>query len=114
MVSAKKVENAQEKNIVVTSCNDEKVLLVEVLANQKLVYKLIESEYDNEDSKTLCYGIEIECSLFGSMEIGKCLNITSKFDLAKELFDMLCANLVTPISLKDIVEDFVTQKYSYN
>lgn len=107
-------ENAQEQNIIVTTCPVEIVLLTEVIANQKLVYKLIQSQYQDDDSEVSCYGVEIECTLFGGLETSKFINITSKLELAKELFNLLCDNLVTPISLKDIVEDFITQKYSYS
>lgn len=114
MMPARKTENFFENNIVVTNYSSENVMIREVLANQKLVYKLIESDYEMEDTIANCYGIEIECYLFGERETSKVLNITSKIEIAKELFDLLCANLVTPISLKEIVEDFITEKYSYN
>ncbi len=116
MLSAKKLENSQtvqEKNISVTSCSPEKVIESQVLANRKLIYKLLETEIIVEDTIVTCYGVEIECTLFGECEKEKFTDITSKYQFAKELFDLLCDNLVAPISLKEIIEDFITEKYSY-
>jgi len=114
MLPVKKQEMEIKSNIVVSSSYPEKVVRTEVLANQRLIYRLIESEYEIEDSKAVCYGIEIESSLFGEIEKSKVVDITTDLNFASDIFDLLYENLVTPISLKDILEDFVTQKYSYN
>ncbi len=111
MSLAERVENVQEKNITVIHYSSEKPILVSEHANKKLIYSLIESECDIEDQNVITYGIEIECSLFGYDEKSKILNITSNIEMAKELFDLIACNAVTPISLKDIVEDFLEEKY---
>jgi len=113
MVQPKKADAFFENNITVKNCSQETVMLQAVLANQRLIYRLIESNIECDDIISKCYGIEIECHLFGDCETSKILDITSNIEFAKELFDLLCTNLVTPISLKDIAEDFITEKYSY-
>ena len=40
------------------------------------------------------------------------LNISSKYEIVKELFDVLTTNFVTPFCLREIVEDFLVEKYS--
>ncbi|MFA5658718.1 MAG: DUF6514 family protein [Oscillospiraceae bacterium] len=112
MSTAEKISVVQDKTITVSASESEKVILSEALANGRLVYRLFQSECEIDGGFTACYGIEIKSSLFDKSESEKVAGITSSFELAKELFELLTENLVTPISLKYIVEDFVTQKYS--
>lgn len=95
---AEKSDIAQKKNITVIKCSSEQAIIVHEVANKKLIYRLIESECDIEEQNILCYGIEIECSLFGYDEKSKILNITSNIEVAKELFDLICTNMVTPVA----------------
>ena len=113
MAAAKLVEKVQDKYIQVQNCNSENVLETVSLANQKLKYKLFQSECEVDEKKTMCFGIEVKCELFGERESEKILDITTKYKVAKELFDILCENLVTPVCVKDIVEDFLAKKYSW-
>lgn len=114
MTAAKKIEKYQDQMIQVTNCSSEHLLEVAKVANQKMIYKLFQSECEVEDEKVLCFGIEIVCRLFDEVETAKIPDITTKYEVAKELFDILCENLVTPVCMKDIVEDFLVEKYSFN
>ena len=113
MTSAKKIEEIRDQIIHVTNCTGEEEHEIISLANQKVIYRLFQSECEVDEQKALCFGIEIICTLFGEKETEKIPDITTKYDVAKELFDILCENLITPVCLKDIVEDFLIKKYSY-
>lgn len=112
MAAAKFVQTVQDKIIKVTNCHGEQVVETVSLANKKMVYTLFQSECEVEDVKTLCFGIEVVSTLFGEAETVKITDITTRYEIAKELYDILCENLVTPVCVKDIVEDFLVQKYS--
>lgn len=114
MTAAKQIEEIRDQLIQVTNCSSEETLETVRIANNKLVYRLFQSECEVDEDKVLCFGIEITCTLFGEVENERIQDITTKYEIAKELFDLLCENTVTPVSMKDIVEDFLLQKYSYN
>ncbi len=102
----------QENFITVGKCINEKVVACEKIGNSMLIYRMIESSELIEDNMVVCYGIEIESSLFGAKDKNKVLNISSKYEIVKELFDVLTTNFVTPFCLREIVEDFLVEKYS--
>ncbi len=109
--AAEKITAIFEKPITVSSNNGEREIISETLANGRITYRLIQNECEIDDSVVPCYGIEIKSSLFGNSESEKITGITTKYEYAKELFDLLCDNLVTPISLRDITEDFIVGKH---
>lgn len=111
--AAKIIEKIQDRLIQVKNCREEQILENVSLANRQMTYRLFQSECEVDEQKTLCFGIEVNCSLFGEVETEKIPDITTKYEVAKELFDILCENLVTPVCVKDIVEDFIIKKYSY-
>ena len=114
MTAAKKIEEIRDQLIQVSNCNSREELESISLANGKIVYKLFQSLCEVDERTVLCYGIEIICSLFGDVETESIPDITTKYEIAKELYDSVSENLVTPVVLRDIVEDFLSHKYSYN
>ncbi len=114
MSAAKKIEIIQDRLIQVTNCSSEQTLETVRLANSKMQYRLFQSECEVDENRVLCFGIEIICNLFGEVEEKRIDDITTKYEVAKELFNLLCENLVTPVSMSDIVEDYLIEKYSYN
>lgn len=112
MTAAKLVQTVQDEYIKVTNCNDEQVVETLSLANNKLEYTLFQSKCQIEDITAVCFGIKVVSTLFGQTETVKIPDITTKYDIAKELFDLLSENLVTPVCAKDIISDFLVMKYS--
>lgn len=85
------------------------VILRESVGKDKLLYRLLKSSIIVEDVKSFTYGIEIECSLFGEKETSRVQDVTTNYEKARDIFEIISTNLVTPVSLKDIVEDFLEE-----
>ena len=101
-----------QNNIVITKTNSEETINQLSIGNSKLVYRLIKNTKSIDGQVNDVYGIEVESSLFSDKEIARVEDVTTKIDLAKELFEIIVDNAVLPSSLKDIVEDFIVKKYS--
>ncbi|MFT3951842.1 MAG: DUF6514 family protein [Oscillospiraceae bacterium] len=80
-------------------------------AGGKLRYSLIQHNCHTDSEEGNTYGIRIECSLFGETENVAIYDITPNIDYALELYEIVRLYMITPISLNDIVEDFLTEKY---
>ncbi len=113
MTAAKKIEEIRDQLIHVTHCNGETELESVSVANGRMRYRLFQCNCEVDEKTVLCFGIEVICTLFGEQESEKISDITTKYEIAKELFDTVSENLVTPLVFKDVVEDFIIQKYSY-
>ena len=87
------------------------VVRSESFAGNKLNYQLIGENTGNE-KYPVTYGVRVETSLFGSLQDVQIGDITVNKAYAEELFSLLVTYLVTPISLKDVIEDFLYEKYS--
>lgn len=59
------------------------------------------------DRDTVSYGVTIKNEITG--EIGTVADITENPQTAERLFDLLLTGCVTPVSLKDVVEDFIVE-----
>ena len=70
---------------------------------KEFVYYLIENE--DAESGEICFGIEISESSGGASSCIK--NITSKREKVKGLIEKLADGTVTPVTLYDIVYDWV-------
>ncbi len=86
-------------------------ILEETIGNGHLSYALIKQSQEYEGDIVDSYGIRIICSLFGAQEEIEMLDITSDYSVARELFELVTVNLVTPVTLKDVVEDYIYDKY---
>lgn len=101
-----------QNNIVITKTDNEEIIDKIAVGNSKLVYTLIKNTITIDGQINDVYGIEAECSLFGNKESARVQDVTTNLDLAKEIFDIIADNAVLPVSLKDIIEDFIVKKYS--
>ncbi len=86
--------------ILLFGYNGEKVIMQKSLAKSKLLYILYQDFSDN-------YGVFIHSKIFGQVEIAKCDEVSSDIFVAKELFDLLCENIVLPNMLKEVVNEFI-------
>lgn len=101
-----------QNNIVIVKTNCEEIINQLTIGNSKLVYTLFKNTKSIDGQVNDVYGIAVECSLFDNKEISRVEDITTDVDLATEIFEIIADNAVLPISLKDIVEDFIVKKYS--
>lgn len=88
-------------------------LHTEELADGKLSYFLTQQQLeDGEDQGGTTYGIRVCCSLFGKQEYAELADITPNLAYAQELYELVRLYMVTPISLAEVAQDFITEKYS--
>lgn len=86
-------------------------LVTEGYGEGRLRYTLFKQTRELEGVSCDVYGIEIICSLFSDEEKIEICDITPDGTDARELFDLVSSNLVTPVSFQSIVEDFLEEKY---
>ena len=61
------------------------------------------------------FGIRVELTNKGSLiDTAEISDITSSLERAKYLLDLLSRNTVTPISLLDVIEDYLVIQYDYD
>lgn len=115
MSAARKLEELHDEYIKVTRCMGREVLERACIAENRLTYTLFQNQcVIDEQTTALCFGISVECSLFGEKEYDVISDITTKFNVAKKLFDLMVDNMVTPVSFRDIVEDYLVSLYSFS
>lgn len=88
------------------------VIAEEKAGGERIRYRLVSSEKDIDGVNTVVYGIHILSTLFGNPEEAIVKDITSDIDFAKDIFRIVSDNLVLPVSLVEIVEDYINAKYS--
>lgn len=96
-------------DLSVCNCNE---LCERKIGNDRLSYKLISSVEVFESRPVKVYGIEVECTLFGDVQKSRVTDITSDYEFALQLLDIMADNAVLPATLKDIIQDFVDNKYT--
>lgn len=99
-------------NIVISKTNNEKIISELSVGNSKLKYRLIKNTRSIDGQVNDVYGIEVESSLFDNLEIARVEDVTTKLEFAQELLETIADNAVLPTSLKEIIEDFIVEKYS--
>ncbi len=100
------------KNIIVSNMVDNNIVLEEKTAGDRVIYRIVSYSKVIEDKSVKVYGIEVTSTLFGTNDREFICDISSDYDFVKELFRIIVDNLVLPISLKEIVEDYINAKYS--
>lgn len=65
---------------------------------------------DVDEENNVYYGAEIHKTDNGSKEIETVKGITDSKERAEELIDLLMRNTVTPISMTEVVDDYITEK----
>ena len=85
----------------------EKVLKAQNSKDNSTRYSLVESEVELDGEKALTYGIRIEGVISGKEEKSEILDITTNYQKAEILFRLIVHSEITPVTLKDVAEDFV-------
>ncbi len=85
----------------------EKVLKTQYSKDNSTRYSLIESEVKLDGEKALTYGIRIEGVISGNEEKSEILDITTSCEKAEILFRLIVRSEITPVTLKDVTEDFL-------
>lgn len=89
----------------------EKVLKAQNSKDNSTRYSLIESEIQFDSEKALTYGIRIESLISDTkskkQKMSEILDITTKYEEVKALFDKVVDLEITPMLLKDVAEDFI-------
>lgn len=86
------------------------VIRKQTAAKGRLCYELI-CKTDAQSNEVISYGVKLYNALFGSAEQVEILDVTPDLAYAIELFELLVCFLVTPITLKDVIDDFLYEKY---
>lgn len=76
------------------------------IGNGGLIYRMTKGEKQG----VAVYGIEVECSLFGTYDITRVYDISTDSKIVKELLHILADYLVTPCSVRYVVEDYMEEK----
>lgn len=74
----------------------------------KLVYQLIDSEYDG----VKVYGLEISCSLFVDYDFIRIEDISSDYCFMTDMLSILADNVVTPCVAKEIISEYLATKFT--
>ena len=86
--------------------DDASVVRTEIVARGKIRYTMTAVNGG--------YSFSVSSSLIGDEYSEKVNNLTTEKEIADSFFELIVRNLVTPCSLKDVAEDFVTEIYSLN
>ncbi len=86
--------------------DDASVVRTEIVARGKIRYTMTTVNGG--------YSFEVSSSLTGDEYSEKVNNLTTIREIADSFFELIVRNLVTPCSLRDVAEDFVTEIYSLN
>ncbi len=90
----------REEIVLLTGYNNEVYLHEKYRAKKRLIYRMYKD-------KSSLYGIEVVSTLFDSMEIAKTGGLTENYDDCKQLFDIIVKNVVIPVLLRGIAEEFL-------
>lgn len=82
------------------------------IADDTLTYSLFSSKSSVED--VVCYGISVSSKKLHGIEVDKITDITTDYNLARKIYMDIIDGFVTPISLRNVVEDYIVSIYSYN
>ncbi len=85
----------------------EKVLSTLNSKDGSIRYSLVESEVQFDGEKALTYGIRIESLKSANKKKSEILDITTDYEKAEILFNTMVQLEITPVTLKDVAEDFV-------
>ena len=87
------------------------IIREEIVGSGHIIYRMIKTNIVIENSPVCVYGIEIVSTLFSEKDSCTVKDISTKFDIANELFELTVKNMVLPCTLKDITYDFLVSKY---
>ena len=79
-------------------------------AKGKLLYTLFSEENDGSER----YGITVASRIFGDEETATVHDITTDYDFAERLADLLADNLVLPSTFHEVVEEYIAAEFTVN
>lgn len=84
--------------------------IISIVPEREMVleYFMLEEFYETSQSAT--YGAKIRKVEDGHEETESIMGITSSKEVITDLINLLLENVVTPITMVEIVDDFVTEK----
>lgn len=90
----------------------EKRIFSENRAEIRLIYSIIENMIEEDKNSYLSYGIKVEKYMGECMtEYSEIPNITLKTIEIQRLFMLLSEHTVTPMCLKEVVEDYLADVF---
>lgn len=84
--------------------------IVELVPEREMVLEYFILKDVDEVNKTISYGAEIRKTEAGKNEIETVKGITDSKEMVTDLVDILLENIVTPISMVDVIDDYITEK----
>lgn len=97
--------NILEQDVKILS--DSTIIREEVIGSGHIYYRIMKTNVVIENQPECVYGMQIDSTLFGAREIATVSDVSTKFELVNQLFEMAVDNMVLPCTLKDITYDFL-------
>lgn len=93
-----------------TECKLKGTRIVEIMPLREMELKYFLLEEMDEAEQTISYGVEIRKTESEQIEIETVKGVTDSKEMADHLIELLITNTVTPISLVNVVDDYITEK----
>ena len=103
------MKTLEKDDVVVLS--DSTIIREEVIGSGHIFYRIMKTNVVIENQPECVYGLEIESTLFGVKETATVNDVSTKFELVNQLFEMAVQNMVLPCTLKDVTYDFLVANY---
>lgn len=101
--------NTLEQDAIVLS--DSSIIREEVIGSGHIFYRILKTNVLIENRPECVYGLEVDSTLFGARETATVNDVSTKFELVNQLFEMAVENMVLPCTLKDVTYDFLVANY---
>lgn len=93
-----------------TECKLKGTRIVEIMPLREMELKYFLLEEMDEAEQTISYGVEIRKTESEQVEVETVKGVTDSKEMADHLIELLVTNTVTPISLVNVVDDYITEK----
>ncbi len=93
-----------------TECKLKGTRIVEIMPLREMELKYFLLEEMDEAEQTISYGVEIRKTESEQVEVEAVKGVTDSKEMADHLIELLVTNTVTPISLVNVVDDYITEK----
>lgn len=93
-----------------TECKLKGTRIVEIMPLREMELKYFLLEEIDEAEQTISYGVEIRKTESEQVEVETVKGVTDSKEMADHLIELLVTNTVTPISLVNVVDDYITEK----
>lgn len=93
-----------------TECKLKGTRIVEIMPLREMELKYFLLEEMDEAEQTISFGVEIRKTESEQVEVETVKGVTDSKEMADHLIELLVTNTVTPISLVNVVDDYITEK----